>query len=92
MIHRPTSTHATVLGLIRQARTSGEFTDEFALAALIDAEVDLEPLVTVVPPLSSPAPLSARECVEQAIRLIEDDPTGTTLVGWLHEALAGLPS
>lgn len=48
MIIRPTSTHATVLGLVRQARASGEFTDEFALAALIDAEVDLEALVAVV--------------------------------------------
>ena len=87
-----TSQQSTAFGLVRQARTSGEFTDEFALAALIDAEVDLEHVVTTAPPLTSPAPLSARSCVEQAIRLLEDGADVTGVVGWLHEALARQPS
>lgn len=81
-----------VLGLVRQARTSGEFTDEFAQAALIDAEVDLEDLADAPPPWSSVAPLSPRACVEQALTLLEQIPDTEQLRDWLAEALAGQAS
>lgn len=80
-----------VLGLIRQARTSGEFT-EFAQAALIDAEVELEDLAEAPPPWNSVAPLSPRACVEQALTLLEQTPDTQQLRDWLAEALAGQPS
>ena len=80
-----------VLGLVRQARTSGEFT-EFAQAALIDAEVDLEDLAEAPPPWSAVAPLSPRACVEQALALLEQIPDTEQLRGWLAEALAGQAS
>ena len=80
-----------VLGLVRQARTSGEFT-EFAQAALIDAEVDLEDLVNAPPPWNSVAPLSPRACVEQALTILEQIPDTEQLRGWLAEALAGQAS
>lgn len=81
-----------VLGLVRQARTSGEFTDEFAQAALIDAEVDLEDLAEATPPWASVALLSPRACVEQALALLEQIPDTEQLRGWLAEALAGQAS
>lgn len=80
-----------VLGLVRQARTSGEFT-EFAQAALIDAEVDLEDLAEATPPWASVALLSPRACVEQALALLEQIPDTEQLRGWLAEALAGQAS
>ena len=80
-----------VLGLVRQARTSGEFT-EFAQAALIDAEVDLEDLAEAPPPWASVALLSPRACVEQALALLERIPDTEQLRGWLAEALAGQAS
>lgn len=80
-----------VLGLVRQARTSGEFT-EFAQAALIDAEVDLEDLAEAPPPWASVALLSPRACVEQALALLEQIPDTEQLRGWLAEALAGQAS
>ena len=81
-----------VLGLVRQARTSGEFTDEFAQAALIDAEVDLEDLAGAPPPWNSVAPLSPRACVGQALALLEQIPDTEQLRDWLAEALAGQAS
>lgn len=81
-----------VLGLVRQARTSGEFTDEFAQAALIDAEVDLEDLAEATPPWSAVAPISPRACVEQAVTLLEQVPDTEQLRDWLAEALAGQAS
>ena len=81
-----------VLGLVRQARTSGEFTDEFAQAALIDAEVDLEDLAEAPPPWASVALLSPRACVEQALALLEQIPDTEQLRDWLAEALAGQAS
>lgn len=36
---------ATVWALVRWGRCSGEFVDDFAVAALIDAEVELEALL-----------------------------------------------
>lgn len=80
-----------VLGLVRQARTSGEFT-EFAQAALIDAEVDLEDLAEAPPPWASVALLSPRACVEQALALLEQIPDTEQLRDWLTEALAGQAS
>ncbi|HHU37994.1 MAG TPA: hypothetical protein GXZ45_01705 [Propionibacterium sp.] len=80
-----------VLGLVRQARTSGEFT-EFAQAALIDAEVDLEHLAEAPPPWASVALLSPRACVEQALALLEQIPDTEQLRGWLAEALTGQAS
>ena len=80
-----------VLGLVRQARTSGEFT-EFAQAALIDAEVDLEDLAEATPPWSAVAPISPRACVEQAVTLLEQVPDTEQLRDWLAEALAGQAS
>ena len=81
-----------VLGLVRQARTSGEFTDEFAQASLIDAEVDLEDMVEAPPPWDSVAPLTPRACVEQAYALLQQIPDTEQLRDWLTEALAGQPS
>lgn len=81
-----------VLGLVRQARTSGEFTDEFAQAALIDAEVDLEDMVEATPPWASVALLTPRACVEQALALLEQIPDTEQLRDWLTEALAGQAS
>ena len=80
------------LGLVRQARTSGDITDEFVQAALIDAEVDLEYLAPATPPPGSPAPLNTRGCIEQAIQLLDGQPATSDIRTWLQQVLAGLPS
>ncbi|GAB97900.1 hypothetical protein BJY21_003216 [Kineosphaera limosa] len=87
-----TNRYTLALGLVRQARTSGDITDEFLQAALIDAEVDLEDLAPAAPAIGSPAPLNTHGCIEQAIQLLDEQPATSDIRTWLHKVLAGLPS
>lgn len=79
-----------VWGLVRAARESGEIRDEWALAALIDAETELEGLLDL-PALEPPDPLDplppAREALRRALALLRGLPTPPgEITRWVADA------
>ena len=80
----------TVWALVRWARCSGEFVDDFAVAALIDAEVELEGLLedAATGSVVEPAELGRVAAAERALALAADEPRVPPVVhGWLRAAI-----
>lgn len=80
---------AVALGLVRHARTVSHDMDDFALAALIDAEVDLEDLTHPAELIPHPDPnLTAVDSIHQALALLTTVPAARA-AGWLRSTLDG---
>lgn len=77
-----------VLWLVRLARLGGQVTDEFALAALIDVEVELEQVHGVEEALPLAVSMPAAEAIGRALVLIRGRAgLAPVIEGWLAEAL-----
>lgn len=77
-----------VLWLVRQARLSGQVADEFALAALIDVEVELEQVDGVEEALPLVVAMPAADAISRALVLVRGSAgIRPGVEGWLVEAL-----
>lgn len=77
-------------GLVQWARCSGAFADDFAMAALIDAEVELEGLLddAATGSVVVPTDLDGVTAARWALEVVAAEPAVPAVVhGWLRSAL-----